>query len=92
MDRGIIALLNDMPAPLRRDLTGDDLAYEMELCLGRLRPGDTLRIDRRAFQEMGGKLRDVAAPVYPHKRWEDYANNEFCVHRLRGPGDIDNKD
>jgi hypothetical protein len=35
VNNGVIALLNDMPAPLRRDLRGDDLAYEMELCLAR---------------------------------------------------------
>jgi hypothetical protein len=85
MRPGVIALLNDMPAPLRRDLRGEVIAYEIELCLDRLRPGDTLRIDLRAFQELGGKLRDVTAPIYPHKRWEDYEHGEFCVHRFRLP-------
>ena len=72
----------NMPAPLRSDLHGDDLIYEIELALSKLQPGDTLRIDRVAVRKAGGDLSKVAAPVYPHRRWKDEATTDLCVCRL----------
>lgn len=74
-------LLNDRPAPYRRDLTGADLEYELTLLLSKLQPGDTLSIERGAFMKMGARLSDVLVPAYPHTRWITDHDDRFHIKR-----------
>jgi hypothetical protein len=76
-----VATLNGSPAPVRMDLKGRDLIYELELCLSRLQPGDTLRIHRHFLWEAGASLDHVLQPAYPHTRWKDVATDDLCVRR-----------
>lgn len=76
-----IVLLNDRPAPYRRDLRGPDLEYELMLLLNKLQPGDTLSIDRRAFMEHGARLANVIVPAYAHKRWVTDDDQQFHIRR-----------
>jgi hypothetical protein len=78
-----VASLNERPAPYRRDLRGDDLVYELILLMERLKPGDTLRIHRKALWSAGGSLDDVIPPPYRHDRWTDSKSGDLCIKRLK---------
>jgi hypothetical protein len=76
-----VATLNDRAAPVRRDLTGDDLVHELVLLLDKLHVGDTLRIHRRFLWEAGASLENVLPPNYPHERWSEIETTDLCVKR-----------
>jgi hypothetical protein len=78
-----VATVNDMPAPYRRDLRGDDLIYELLLLMDKLQPGDTLRIHRRFLWEAGASLENVLPPTYAHERWSDPVTSDLCIKRTR---------
>lgn len=76
-----VATLNNHPAPVRRDLSGDDMIYELVRLMDKLQPGDTLRIHRRFLWEAGASLEHVLPPAYPHTRWVDDCCSDFCIKR-----------
>lgn len=76
-----VVTLNGMPAPYRRDMTGDDLVDELRLLLDKLQVGDTLRIHRTFLWQAGASLDDVLPPTYPHTRWSEPESADLCVRR-----------
>ena len=78
-----IARLNDRPAPMRRDLRGEDAAYELKLLLNKLEVEDTLRISRCALHDMRLEVSYMLSqPTYPHETWEDLGSDEICIKRI----------
>jgi hypothetical protein len=77
-----VVTINSAPARYRRDLRGADLVYELMLLLDRLKPGDTLRIQRGGLWQAGASLDEVLPPAYPHERWVDDHSHELCIKRL----------
>lgn len=78
---GEVATVNGAPGRYRRDLTGNDMIYELVLLMDKLQPGDTLRIHRKFLRQANASLEHVLPPSYPHTRWTDDATNDLCVRR-----------
>lgn len=60
-------------------LTGEQLARMFEKQLQELEVGCTLMITNEGLVALDGV--EVAAPIYPHKRWRDEAENRLCIRR-----------
>jgi hypothetical protein len=76
--------LNGAPAPMRSDLTGADALYELNLLLGKLQPGDTLRVSL-GFLLKFPEFRYAWAPElpYPFEMWEEhFPYSAACLKRL----------
>lgn len=65
--------------PLRLD--GSDALRQLRALLHSLKPGETMRVDRQAFIQIGPSLLDLQPPEYNYTTWVDDVSDHWVIRR-----------
>lgn len=74
-------MLNSMPAPYRRDLSGDDFVYEIGLLYDKMQEGDVLSFPLCVLARLPG-LSEIPKPNWSWEIWHEPANYVWKIKRL----------